>query len=317
MAIVFKAAAGKIDSKAGVIRGCSVITAGEVRGHSFWMGGEEIGMFADATTLQQVKECAEGFGSGGVKVKVNHYSGFESIVGALRNFSIDGNQLRADLHLLETHEMRDRIMEMAEEIPDTFGFSIAFSGTPDVMESKAYARCKELYSVDLVDNPAANPSGLFSELVDLRETGSMQNENSLIDQIKSLVGFGKATLEAENSTLKTNLEAEKANAAQLQTQLTKLQADLEAEKAKGPEMEKAFAARVEDAAAKKAAEQLAQMGIKPLPIKAEETPAAGAKTVQQLWSEYRAIPDQKKRAEFYNANPAMWPAGRVAPSKKD
>jgi hypothetical protein len=154
----FSALAGEIDSASGIIRGVSVITAGEARGH---------GLLVDATTLQQVKDAAETY-TGGLKVKTDHYSGFNEIVGTLKNFTIDGDQLRADLFLLKNHDATARILEMAELMPGSFGLSISFSGQHEEQEGyeEAFARCSEIYSADLVDAPAANPTGLFSAKVD-------------------------------------------------------------------------------------------------------------------------------------------------------
>lgn len=154
-------AAGAVDAEAGIISGVSVITVGEAKGHE---------MFVDGTTIEQVKACAEQFPDG-LQVKVDHFSGFNGIVGVLKNFAIDGDQLRADLHLLQNHDARARIIEMAQTMPSSFGLSISFSGEPEMRdvaseagEIKArFARCLEIYSADLVDAPAANPDGLFSE----------------------------------------------------------------------------------------------------------------------------------------------------------
>lgn len=148
---------GTIDAQAATITGVSVITVGEAKGH---------GMLIDAQTLLQVKEAAETY-SGGLKVKTDHYTGFNEIVGTLKNFVIDGDQLRADLYLLKNHDATPRILEMAELMPDTFGLSISFSGEHEEQESGVvFARCSEIYSADLVDAPAANPTGLFSAKVD-------------------------------------------------------------------------------------------------------------------------------------------------------
>jgi hypothetical protein len=156
----FAALSGAIDTDNAVISDVSVITIGEARGH---------GMLVDAQTLLEVKEAAETY-AGGLKVKTDHFSGFNQIVGALRNFRIDGDQLRADLFLLKNHEATARILEMAELMPDTFGLSISFSGQHEESESGVvFARCGEIYSADLVDAPAANPTGLFSAKVDSAE----------------------------------------------------------------------------------------------------------------------------------------------------
>jgi len=135
-----------------IIEGVSVISVGEAKGH---------GLFVDATTLQEVKACAESY-SGGVKVNLDHGAGIKDIVGFCDNFRIIGDKLVADLNLLENAEKRAYVLEIAEKLPDTFGISIAFSGPVREIGGKRFASCTELYSADLVQTPAANPTGLFS-----------------------------------------------------------------------------------------------------------------------------------------------------------
>lgn len=141
-----------IDAAAGVIRGVSVITEGEAKGH---------GMAIDRTTLEQVRTCALSY-KGGLKVKMTHAGDAGDIVGFLTDFRIDGAKLLADLHLLESSPHRAYILELAAKIPDTFGLSISFSGPVEKRDDISFARCVEIYSADLVAEPAANPSGLFS-----------------------------------------------------------------------------------------------------------------------------------------------------------
>ena len=162
---------GDIDAAAATIKNVSVITVGEARGH---------GMQIYEKTLLQVKAAAETY-SGGLKVKTDHYSGFNEIVGALKNFTIDGDQLRADLFLLKNHDATARIIEMAELMPDTFGLSISFSGEHEEKGETVLARCSEIYSADLVDTPAANPTGLFSAKVDSEKT--VMDEKQIADAI--------------------------------------------------------------------------------------------------------------------------------------
>jgi hypothetical protein len=153
----FAVLSGTIDAQAATITDVSVITVGEAKGH---------GMLIDAQTLAEVKAAAETY-AGGLKVKTDHYTGFDNIVGTLRNFRIDGDQLRADLYLLKNHDATPRILEMAELMPDTFGLSISFTGEHEESDKDiVFARCTEIYSADLVDAPAANPTGLFSAKVD-------------------------------------------------------------------------------------------------------------------------------------------------------
>lgn len=201
----------EIDESQLVIRGVSVLTVGEARGH---------GLRIDAQTLVEVKAAAETY-AGGLKVKLDHYSGFNEIVGALKNFVIDGDQLRADLHLLTSHEATPRILEMAQVMPDTFGLSISFTGTPEEKDGVRLARCSEIYSADLVDAPAANPSGLFSARVDTRETNMDAKE------------FAEAL-----ESLNTKMAAFEAFMADASAKLSALAAIEPEKEAEAPESEK-------------------------------------------------------------------------------
>ena len=190
---------GDIDAAAATIKNVSVITVGEARGH---------GMQIDAQTLLQVKAAAETY-VGGLKVKTDHYTGFNEIVGALKNFTIDGEQLRADLFLLKNHDATARIIEMAELMPDTFGLSISFSGEHEESGETVLARCSEIYSADLVDTPAANPTGLFSAKVDSMKT--VMDEKQIADAIAAALApviEDMAALQAKLSALEVDEEKE-------------------------------------------------------------------------------------------------------------
>lgn len=149
----FETVSGAIDAEAGTITGVSIITKGAVRGWN---------VMADDTTLEQVKKCALEF-TNGVKVKLNHYSGVEGIIGTLKNFRIKGKKLLADFTLMKSHPQFSYLIELCETMPEDIGFSISFSGESEEKNNMLYARCRELYSIDLVDQPAANPDGLFSD----------------------------------------------------------------------------------------------------------------------------------------------------------
>lgn len=152
--ITFAANTGQIDAASGVIRGVSLITEGPALGH---------GVQVDAKTIQQVKAAAESY-SGGLKVKLDHGSGAGDIVGFIDNLRVEGKKLLGDLNLLENSPHRAYILEIANKIPDTFGLSISFSGPSELGQDKKtiLQRCTEIYSVDIVDTPAANPDGFFS-----------------------------------------------------------------------------------------------------------------------------------------------------------
>jgi hypothetical protein len=135
-----------------VIEAVSIISVGEAKGH---------GLYVDAQTLREVKACAETY-AGGVKVNLDHGAGIKDIIGFVDNFRIVGEKLLGDLNLLQNADRRAYVLEIAEKLPDTFGISIAFSGPVRDIGGKRFASCEELYSADLVQAPAANPTGLFS-----------------------------------------------------------------------------------------------------------------------------------------------------------
>lgn len=219
---------GDIDAAAATIKNVSVITVGEARGH---------GMRIDEKTLLQVKAAAETY-SGGLKVKTDHYSGFNEIVGALKNFTIDGDQLRADLFLLKNHDATARIIEMAELMPDTFGLSISFSGEHEENGDTTFARCSEIYSADLVDTPAANPTGLFSAKVDSMKT--VMDEKQIADAIAAALApviEEMAAISAKLSDMQPTEEKEMAVEVEISE-------DDSASESKDEQMKKAMAAEL-------------------------------------------------------------------------
>lgn len=162
-------APGAVDPVNGVIRGVAVITSGiTARGHD---------LHVDATTLKQLKECAEKMGS--VPVKWNHRTGADAVNGYLDNFRIEGGKLLGDWHLLKTHDRYEQALELAQRMPKNVGLSAAFLGEDEKAGEKTFARCSELISVDLVAQPAANPDGLFEAKLDGTELASVDNKNTL------------------------------------------------------------------------------------------------------------------------------------------
>jgi hypothetical protein len=165
-----------------IIEGVSIISVGEAKGH---------GLFVDDITLQEVKACAESY-AGGVKVNLDHGAGIKDIVGFCDNFRIIGEKLVADLNLLETAEKRAYVLEIATRMPDTFGISIAFSGPVRERDGRSFASCTELYSADLVQTPAANPTGLFSftaKSVDTSTKEMIDDKNKMEDGAEDTVSI--------------------------------------------------------------------------------------------------------------------------------
>lgn len=203
--ISFSASVGVIDEALGIIHGVSLITEGIALGHKVTI---------DAKTLEQVKTAAESY-AGGLKVNLNHNSGAGDIVGYIDNLSISGQKLIGDLHLLESSPHRNYILEIASKIPDTFGLSIAFSGPSEMSADKKtmLQRCSEIYSVDLVSDPAANPAGFFS-----RKLNQLQTDNTAAIESNTAASY--------DQTLPMNPDMHKEILAMIQSAMTEMNARL-------------------------------------------------------------------------------------------
>jgi hypothetical protein len=202
--------------RAGLIRGAAVITRGEAAGHGMWI---------DETMLKDTADAINAADKG-IKSRFTHPSlsgdGLGKALGRFRKATVDGDLVRADLHVFATaHETPDGdlaayTMGLAEEDPAAFGTSIAFSpdigaeskfvgehsdedGTftsPDEANTKNYphARLHELMAIDAVDDPAANPDGLFhrgGELV-AEADGLLAYVFGLTDDAPDAMQFGMA-----------------------------------------------------------------------------------------------------------------------------
>jgi hypothetical protein len=179
----------RVNTATGVLYGVAVITEGPARGHADRVSGKPL--HVDQKTLLTVLKAAREFGASGPKVLMNHSGGAGDIVGSLRNFRIEGKVLRADLHLLNSTPHRAYVLEVAETAPSAFALSVAFSGTHDVMGDRAFARCVELYSVDLVAEAAAN-AALFDGVV---RSPAVDGETKFEDLVRGLArkhGKGEA-----------------------------------------------------------------------------------------------------------------------------
>ncbi len=173
------------DRGAGLIEGFSVITLGEALGHGMW---------CDAEFLKQTHAAIEAAGESGVKCRFTHpglsADGMGKLLGSIKNPKLTSTQVTADLHFSESAhktpdgDLAEYVMAMAAEDPDKFGSSIVFQHDQKAAEifrlentndetgdfispddgntqNLDHCRLKKLYAADLVDDPAANPAGLF------------------------------------------------------------------------------------------------------------------------------------------------------------
>lgn len=174
----FKAAgSGSVDRESGIIRGVSLIHGGnEALGH---------GMFIDRKMVNQVVKFGKETGDIGLKARFDHpsacFSSMGTQLGRFKNFRRSGDKALADLHIADfaatspQGDLRTHVLDVAEEDPEMIGFSIVFVQAEPVMVlakegddpespefSLPHARIDSLHACDVVDEPAANPGGMFS-----------------------------------------------------------------------------------------------------------------------------------------------------------
>jgi hypothetical protein len=165
-----------------VIYGAAMMQAGDLN------SGDVRPFTADAETLQQV----EAFGNAarnGIKARFTHPNmsndGMGSYLGRWTNFRIDGDTVRADLHIADAAytspqgDLGNYVMDLAEQDPEAFGISMAtqldqqsygefeatYSRESDREKRKAMKwpmRFTAMKAGDVVDSPAATRTGLFS-----------------------------------------------------------------------------------------------------------------------------------------------------------
>lgn len=175
-----------VDGASGIIKNISLCTTGEAEGH-------EINL--DQSFINDVVMLGQQYPQG-LKSRFGHPNlsneALGTYLGRFKNFRVEANRAVADLYLDDVAkkspggDLYNWIMDMARNNPDQFGASIVFEpGDPyQIIDGKkvplskrdpifgtlmfedeslpVYASIKTLLGADLVDEPAANPEGLFS-----------------------------------------------------------------------------------------------------------------------------------------------------------
>lgn len=176
---------------AGLIEGVSIITTGEALGHELWI---------DEEFLNQTATAIQSAGKAGVKSRFTHpgmsSDGLGKHLGRINNARVEGSQVIGDLHFAESAhktpdgDLAEYVATLVSEDPEAAGLSIVFmrdrdaesrfmldngalldgswldpsdfkSPDPRNTENYPHARLAELRAADLVDEPAANPDGMF------------------------------------------------------------------------------------------------------------------------------------------------------------
>ena len=182
----------------GLLRGVSLITHGVAAGHYAWI---------DEETLAQVAS----FDGDELKSRFTHPTwendGLGSYLGRITDLRVEGNRVLGDLHFAKSAHispsgnLADYLMTLAEEDATAAGLSIVFhhdrqsevdfvlrhgarwndglldlsgfqSPDPGNVLNYPHVRLQTLLSADVVDQPAANPLGLFQKGSSMSETTS-------------------------------------------------------------------------------------------------------------------------------------------------
>ena len=117
-----------VDHEAGIIRNVILCQVGEAKGH---------GVHLEQSFIDDLNAYAQKYHQKGMKCRFGHPSmstdALGSEAGRFHNFSVDGNKIRADLHLYNsanlspTHpNMANYLWSMAEEDPEGIMTSIVF-----------------------------------------------------------------------------------------------------------------------------------------------------------------------------------------------
>jgi hypothetical protein len=224
-----KGAAPQIDRAAGTIRGVSAIQAVEALGHDLLVDEVTLRQVAEhGTAAGKVKSrfthpglCSDGMGK---------------MLGHAANFRVQGDKTLCDLTFIEAAaqspdgDLRAYTLKLAEDAPGDFGLSIVFSGTPvwklpdgselpvndpslrrkedgpfgdsyyarpdTATTTTPFARCEQLFAVDVVDEPAANRDGLFSAAFGATTSTLAEQAFAWLDEFRDLHGIGLDTIDA-------------------------------------------------------------------------------------------------------------------------
>lgn len=165
---VLRSAEVQVDRDAGIIRGFAVVSKGVTH--------DQRGEFDDAAL-----DTIVSFGSKsgiGIKSRFGHpnmsSTALGTFLGRVKDFRRDGDIVRADLHIDKTAyetpdgDLAGYVMDLAKSDPAAFGASMVIDWDEEFREGKdaqgeslpPFIRVKKLFSVDVVDDPAAN-NGFF------------------------------------------------------------------------------------------------------------------------------------------------------------
>ena len=207
-----------------VIVGVSIASIGEAAGHR---------LVFDDKSLVQLQQLGSSKQTG-IKSRFTHpdwfNDGLGKYLGRIKNFHINGDKLTGDLHISPTAhitpagDLAGYVLQLAQEDPSALGVCVvvdldrvwvttdgsevpASGGRPSNAPGKyPVARIKELYAADLVDEPALNPGGLFSQVEDDLEFHMSEEERQPNPKEGELQNMEEELINDRFSKLEANIE---------------------------------------------------------------------------------------------------------------
>ena len=173
---------GRVNAEARTITGCLVMRIGPARGH-----GVEI----DATTLAEVVRLGND-AQDGIKCRYGHPSphvgdALGSFLGRFKNFRLDGDAARADLHLSEAADPAkvQHVLAMAAKEPDMVGLSVVVEAERKQRKNGGapVLRVTRLHAVDVTDEPATG-AGMFAAIRDWFRRPESEDTPPVLDLVR-------------------------------------------------------------------------------------------------------------------------------------
>jgi hypothetical protein len=172
--ISFQLSVGQVDSTAGILRGVTVAKAGVIATGKFIMvdgngnwtldptqARRKLPATTDETTLDTLITAVEAAG-GKLRVRIDHDDSIAARVGSADNFhKTDDGRVVADIHINDSCTQRAAILEISLDTPTLIGMSIDFLPSFEITKDAAVMRIDEIRSVDVVDEGAITPDGMF------------------------------------------------------------------------------------------------------------------------------------------------------------
>lgn len=168
-------------------------------------------------TLDDVARC--GAEEGTTKCKLDHGATIKDIVGSYSSFKRSGDQVRADLTLMNSSSQRSFVEELFANFSKKVGNSIDFDYRYEIQGSVAVARCVKLNSVDIVDAPAATNS-LFNENPNPTPTQLTMTKEELEQLTGVINGAVNTAIETRFKALETGINT---RLGKIETTVTKLE----------------------------------------------------------------------------------------------